>query len=337
MKKKLLVGFALLGLAGGLSMYAEETQSPSKDVYAEIVFVQGSDLLVLRSDGKALSEDPIGVRMYAGDQVQTGSKTSVELMVMPRRARMRLSENTVITIGALENDGSTTLKLLYGRIRSKVEKLAGSSTPYNVVTRSFVAGVRGTDFGCDLVVPRAGELSSSKVYCFEGSVEVSPTAQVAQGGAESTDRAGSEGEAAFKPVLVNAGAMAVIDESGQGKAIDVVERPIDVEIKTFWRANEFTATQPTSVEQSEQQEASTEQSLDLAPIKNGIKTKNRAIGGALVLFASGVALDVASYMIRKDNADTADGLLCGAAVCASMGLPLMIYSIALNPLKGVKR
>jgi hypothetical protein len=288
------------------------------------------------------------MHLNAGDQVQTGSKTSVELVAMPRRSRLRLSENTVVTIGALGGDGSTTLKLLYGRLRSKVEKIAGTPTPFHVVSRSFVAGVRGTDFGCDLLVPRAGETATAQIYCFEGSVEVAPSTQAAtelgekkeEGAAEEAPPANppSVEGTAFSPLVVSAGAMAIIETRGQGKAADVVEKPIDTEIKTFWRANEFTAAQPVGiVTPAEAQELAPGALLDLSPIKKGIKAKNNAMAGAFVLFASGAGLNIASFVVRNDNAKMADGLLVGGAACAAMGLPVMIYSIALNPLKGIKR
>jgi hypothetical protein len=348
MKTIQLWGIALLSLALGIMTYAEEPKDSSKNAYAEIVFVQGNDLLVLRSDGQPISDEPIGIHLYAGDQVQTGSKTSVELVAMPRRSRLRLSENTVVTIGALGGDGSTTLKLLYGRLRSKVEKIAGTPTPFHVVSRSFVAGVRGTDFGCDLLVPRAGETSSAKIYCFEGSVEVLPSTQAATELAEKKEEgAAKEVPSAnpppaeggdFAPLVVSAGAMAIIDTKGQGKAADVVEKPIDIEIKAFWRANEFTAAQPVGIVMpTDAQELAPGALLDLTPIKKGIKAKNNAMAGAFVLFASGAGLNIASFMLRKDSAKTADGLLVGGAACAAMGLPVMIYSIALNPLKGAKR
>jgi hypothetical protein len=347
MKMKLLFMISLFGMAFGLSAAAEPSSDFAQAAYAEIVFVQGSDLLILRSDGQFMSGEPIGAKLFAGDQVQTGAKTSVELVAMPRRSRLRLSENTVVTIGALGNDGSTTLKLLYGRLRSKVEKLAGTQTPYKVVSHTFVAGVRGTDFGCDVLVSRSGEQSSAQIYCFEGSVEVGPSAPpVGESSAKDGD-AGKEGPkdkatpteaGSFAPIVVSAGSMAVVEITSQSKKVDIVEKAIDAEIKTFWKANEFTAVQPIGIiVPAAAPDLVPSAVFDFAPIKKGIQAKNSAVAGALVFFTCGAALDVASFMMRSDNAKTADGMLCAGAVCAGMGLPLMIYSIAINPLKGTKR
>ena len=345
MKAKPISMIVVLGIVLGLSGVAEGPKEAEPTSYAEIVYVQGSDLLIIRSNGQTVSGEPIGVRLYSGDQIQTGAKTSAELVAMPRRSRLRLSENTVVTIGMLGDDGSTTLKLLYGRLRSKVEKVVGTQVPYSIVSRSFVAGVRGTDFGCDSLVSRAGEQASSKIYCFEGSVEVKPTqvVEVAEKKESPTDKVGEadgnapKEEAPPSPIVVSAGAMALIEEKGQGRTADIIERPIDIEIKVFWKANEFTASQPTAlVAATSTTELAPGAALDFARINTGIKAKNQAMGGALLIFACGAAFDVASVLMRSHDAYQADGLLVGGAACAAMGLPVIIYSISVNPLKGIK-
>jgi hypothetical protein len=343
MKAKPLFSLAILGIFMGAAAGAEASNIPAaKTAYAEIVFVQGTDLLLLRSDGQPISGEPIGARLSAGDQIQTGRKTTVELVTMPRKSRLRLSENTVVTIGSLSDDGSTSLKLLYGRLRSKVEKLAGTPPPYNVVSRTFMAGVRGTDFGCDVLVARAGEQASAKVYCFEGSVEVAPPKQELAGqgedtGKESLNKAPEETES-FAPVLVSAGGMAVVEESAREKTIDIAERPIDITIKAFWHANEFTAAQPVATaEIADSQGLPPGAAIDLKPIREGIHMKNRLMGGSLLLFSCGVAFDIASAMLRNKDNTQANDLLIGGATIAAMGLPIMIYSISIDPLNGKGR
>lgn len=343
MKTTACLSIALLSIAIPFAAWAETAKTaPASEAYAEVVFVQGADLLILRSDGRPESGDPIGMRLIAGDQIQTGPKTTVELVTMPRKSRLRLSENTVVTIGNIKDDGSTMLKLLYGRLRSKVEKLAGTPPPYSVVSRTFMAGVRGTDFGCDVLVARAGEQASSKVYCFEGSVEVAPPKpEIAEQSSASGNAAGGNEPPAsgarpevkpFEPVLVSAGGMAVVQESGAEKMIDVSERPIDITIKAFWHANEFTSAQPIAV--ADAGASSQVPAIDLAPIRNGIRTKNQMMGGALLLFSCGVAFDVAALVLRGKNETQANDLLIGGATMAAIGLPIMLYSISLDPMKG---
>lgn len=355
--KKILFPMILLCWIGLLSQAsAEASQDGAQTAYAEIVFVQGSDILILRSNGQTVNEDPIGMRLSTGDQVQTGAKTSVELVTMPRRSRLRLSENTVVTMGNLGNDGSTTLNLLYGRLRSKVEKLAGNPSPYKVSSQSFVAGVRGTDFGCDVLVSRPGENSSTRVYCFEGSVEVGPSAPEAAEAAKSPENAGSAGsegatgnegasKAGFAPVLVSAGSMAVIGESNQGGAVGVVEKPIDAETTSFWKANEFTSAQPIGAAPTAAPELPTAMpaplpvpapAIDWTPIRKGIAAKNNAVIGACVFFSVGAAFLASSFYARQTDSALGDDLLRGGAICAAMGLPVLIFSIGIDPLRGVK-
>ncbi len=343
MKTSSIPVFLLCGMAFLAQAAAAGAQGASETAFAEIVFVQGADLLVLRANGTPVTSEPIGTRLFTGDQIQTGAKTSVELVAMPRRSRLRLSENTVVTIGSLGGDGTTTLNLLYGRLRSKVEKLAGKPAPYKVSSQSFVAGVRGTDFGCDVLVSRPGEASSTRVYCFEGSVEVGPSAPTAEEAGKAPE--GSEAaKASFAPVLVPAGAMAVIETPEKGGAVDVVQKPIDVDTTSFWKANDFTTVQPsgaalpTATPESLSPAASPPiAEFDLSPIRQGIKAKNNAIIGACVFLSVGAAFEGASFIMRHSNADTADGLMRGGAICVATGLPVLFFAISIDPLRGLKR
>jgi|GEM_PF-1939678 len=335
-----LVAGALIGLLLVAATFAETENASSADSYAEIVFVQGDDLLLLQANGRPISGDPLGLRLYPGCQVQTGAKTSVEIVAMPRHSRLRLSENTVVTIGRLEADGTTGLKLVYGRLRSKVEKLAGTSKPFTVSTSSYVAGVRGTDFGCDLLATRPGEPAAAKVYCFEGNVEVKPPENVVPpSAAEGPKAEAAQPEAvaaSFAPILVSAGTMAVVTTGETEAAPNVEQKPIDVEIDSFWKSNDFTAIQPEDVSQAENPRGSAAPAFDLSPVREGLAAKNGVLGGALLMFASAVALDITSYAVRGHDSGTADSLLSGAAACAVIGLPLMVYSLAIDPLKATR-
>lgn len=354
MKKTLFSLISLCGLILGSQAVAEAPQGTAQPAYAEIVFVQGGDILILRSNGQTVSTDPIGLRLFTGDQVQTGAKTSVELVTVPRRSRLRLSENTVVTMGSLGNDGSTTLGLLYGRLRSKVEKMAGTPSPYKVNSQTFMAGVRGTDFGCDVLVSRPGEKSATRVYCFEGSVEVAPQVPEAPEAAKAPENEGATGnegaaagqgsqKAGFAAIIVSAGSMAVIGEAKPGKAVDVVEKPIDAELKSYWKVNDFTSVEPVGAAMpgpatsTAGLEAPSVPAFDLEPIRKGLRAKNGAIFGASIFFTGGAALEIASFMIRNSDPSMADGLARGGAICAATGLPVLIYSISINPLRGNKR
>jgi hypothetical protein len=330
--------------------FAEAVPSPT--TFAEIVYVDGSDLTVIRSGGKLESADPIGTRLFPGDQIQTGARTIAELVAMPRKSRIRLSENTVVTIRQLDADGSTELELLYGRIRSKVEKLIAKESPYRVGSRSFVAGVRGTDFGCDIIAARPGVPALDRVYCFEGSVEVRTVQSEPEPGAEATRE--REKDTAV-PVIVSAGSMAVISETAEGKPAAINQAPIETEIRSFWKSNEFTTTMPSSTAAiTETMPTATTQTppaapvaaplpvapplpqIDLRPIRRGIAAKNGfAIGGSL-LAAVGLSLQGVSWYLRPQDAILSDQFLLAGGVTALMGLPFILFSTSIDPMKGIK-
>jgi hypothetical protein len=319
----------LLVLAMGVSQAAAESAAAEAGVYAEIVFSEGGDLAILRSGGQLSTGEPIGLKLLPGDQIQTGSKTSVELVLMPRRSRLRLSENTAVTIRSMGSDGSTGLELVYGRLRSKVTKLASSASPYRVSSQAFVAGVRGTDFGCDVLASRPGLVAAPRVYCFEGSVEVEAN--------PAADGAAKPEESKAEPVVLSAGSMAVIEAPAQGKEASVVQKPIDVETSTYWKANEFTSAMPSAVTALEASPAALPApAFDLSPIRKGLIGKNAAGLASLAFFGAGAAFEGMSFLLRDSDAKLADTLLISGAICSAAGLPVLILSIAIDPLRGVK-
>jgi formylglycine-generating enzyme required for sulfatase activity len=123
--------------------------------------------------------------------------------------------------------------LYYGRVRAKVAKLAGSSS-YKITSPSLVAGVRGTDFGCDLIAvrPRVKDGTDagaspvmSRVFCFEGSVSVSE----ADGSADET-------------ILIEKNEMVeklVVKDTGTAPAAVPVlqKKTLDVEVTEFWKGS----------------------------------------------------------------------------------------------------
>jgi hypothetical protein len=59
--------------------------------------------------------------------------------------------------------------------------------------------------------------------------------------------------------------------------------------------------------------------------------------GAATFFCFGAAIECASIFMRQNDKDTADSMLLGGALITAVGLPVLVYSIALDPLKGYKR
>jgi hypothetical protein len=329
---------AILVLVAILSAQAAKAQAPAgkgaeTGVYAEIVYAQGDDIVVLSGGRQKAIKDPIGERLSAGDQIQTGGKTSVELVLMPRKSRLRLSENTVATIREISADGTTGIELLYGRIRSKVAKVTDRAAQYNVRAPSVVAAVRGTDFGCDVILSPSGKAAPTKVYCFEGSVDV----------------ASPDSPAGTAPVAVDAGTMVVVDVAPEGAKPAIVKSSIDAETATFWKANDFTeklpkeaalAAPPVALPVAPVPSAPAavpatvlpKPAFDLGPIRKGIAAKNAAIIGSGVLFIAGAALGGTGFYFRDSNPNLSDTLLLSGALTAALAIPSLVLAVSIDPL-----
>ena len=312
--------------AGG----APKVQGPGPT--ATITFVQGSDLSIIRGGAPLTLADPLGFELGEGDQIQTGAKTQVELLLMPRDARVKLAENSVLTISKLGQTGASGLALLYGRLRSKVAVLATAAPDFSVQAGAVSAGVRGTDFGCDLVVPRSGSLDTAPVlvYCFEGTVAVSQNAPAASA------------NGAPPPVLVTAGTMARVEIPAPGAAPTISTEALAPDIQRFWSANDFApattaAAAPGSAATTQAQAASSQPAAsvlpaeELAAFRKMNSRKNSVIGGGLAFTALSAALEGASAILRPSNSNLADMLALGGLVCAATGVPVLVVAITVDP------
>ena len=337
MKKAMLLVFPLLVAIFVQGLGAQAASGKESSAYAEIVFFEGADLLILRSNGKVDNGEPLGQKLLIGDQVQTGAKTSVELVLLPRRSRIRLSENTAVTIRDLGDDGSTGLELLYGRLRSKVTKLASGNAPYKVSSQSCVAGVRGTDFGCDVLVARSGAPAPTQIYCFEGSVEVAPSLPAKAQADAPTALGAPKGDAANsatgKPVIVSAGGMALVEAATADKAASVIEKPIEAELSAYWKANDFTKAEPVASEALAPPPSAP--AVDWRHIRAQLAAKNSAILGASAFILIGAGIETASFLLRGNDSSVADELLGMGALWTACGIPILVVSFAIDPLKGI--
>lgn len=197
---------------------------------AVIEYASGDDVTIIRASKSVLVDDVLGFELMQGDQVQTGRGVFLELRMLAGGAVLKLSEHTTFVMRAIAG-GQTSLALVYGRIRAKVEKLAGTDS-FSISSESAVAGVRGTDFGMDIIAPRGSAESetSTRVYCFEGSVDVTALVDSAVSSAEAL-------EPVRQSFLITAGEMVVVSRS-QAKR-QAKKSVIDDAIRAFWKANDF--------------------------------------------------------------------------------------------------
>lgn len=191
--------------------------------YANVTYAEGGAFRLVRAGVSktldASSPEVFGMEIMIGDIISTGPGTILELSIHPVSASVQIAENTSYSCGSDDERGELSRgELYYGRVRAKVAKLTGTSS-FRISSPSLVAGVRGTDFGLDVIAPLSDTPAVNRVFCFEGLVAVS---------------------AADRPVLesvtVAAGQMVETLAGGAGSSKEerLVVKPIAEEVKTYW-------------------------------------------------------------------------------------------------------
>ncbi len=256
-----IIGFTLLILSVP-PMGAQETGQ-----YGEIVFAVGQEFSVIRS-GAMRSYNPsapaaLGLRVQEGDLIQTSADTFLEIQLIPSGSVLKLAENTSFILRVMGGSGEeNAFKLVYGRVRAKVNKLSGTES-FSIRSGQTIAGVRGTDFGFDATVTPQGTEGGQPqwtpdvtVYCFSGEVAVYPSAPEVTEDEATTSAAGvtkgdqlgqepQEQKIAAKPIpyiVIKANEQATVAlQSG----IPLVERaPVEEQTMTYWKDNEFKGETP---------------------------------------------------------------------------------------------
>lgn len=220
--------FALKILPSLLFLVVAQTWGQGNTV-AIVEYSSGDDLVVIREGKRVNFKDPIGLELLQGDQVQTGKSIFVEMRLYDGGSVLKLAENTTFILERISG-GQTSLQLVYGRIRAKVEKLAGTDT-FSVRSTQAVAGVRGTDFGLDVVTARtASSATTTKAYCFEGSVEVIAYVRTDVLAAEAL-------EPIPKAFVITSGEMVQVE--GETGKTEASKSKLDESIKEFWVTNDY--------------------------------------------------------------------------------------------------
>jgi hypothetical protein len=197
---------------------------------ATIEYASGDDVLVIRAGRRLNFSDPFGLELLEGDQVQTGRGVFVELRLRTGGAVVKLAENTTFKLERMVS-GETSLSLVYGRVRAKVDKLAGTDT-FTIRSATSVAGVRGTDFGIDVIARQqaAAPESLTRTYVFEGTVTVTALLRSSPLAAEGLEPIPRE-------FTLEAGEMVVV--SRVDTATEAEKTTIETSILEFWSENDF--------------------------------------------------------------------------------------------------
>jgi len=231
--------------------------------YASITYAEGTGFTIIRKDKATAwpvaAPEVFGMSIERGDLIVTEASTFLEIKIHPISAKLQIAENTSFRCDADESGTKSSGELLYGRVRAKVTKLSSTSS-YKITSPSLVAGVRGTDFGLDLIAvrPVSGKTGKTaagteangtaspilnRVFCFEGSVEVTETSPAAAAAATDTAAAGTA-PAESVPVFIGKNEMIekVIAASGAAPASTtgniesvLLKKAVSDEITNFWK------------------------------------------------------------------------------------------------------
>lgn len=281
-----LIAF-LISITLLLTLSVQLPAQSGNDPYALVIYAEGYNMSVFRNDEltsyDVLVDDVIGMPLLPGDLVQTDDGTFVEMQVMPSRTVVKIAENTTFEIENIGGAGGGTFNMSYGRLRARVERITQDER-FEIRGFSAVAGVRGTDFGYDMVVEReATSEMQTKVYVFEGEVEVSEAAAAEDlPGTAETEGIGESSQPAGRPepVRIRANEMvnviSEVPEEIASRADEIVEggvsesapippssiaptprkvvfqqRRIENEIEQFWDQKDFQeeAVDPDRVEE----------------------------------------------------------------------------------------
>jgi hypothetical protein len=259
MRNKSLV-FVLSFFVFGVSAFAAGP-------WAVISYAEGKTFNLIRNGKTAVhsvdSSDVFGMEIRQGDIIHTSAATFLEITINSVSATVQVAENTSFKCDADSGGAKVSGELYYGRVRAKVAKLAGSSS-FKISTPTLVAGVRGTDFGCDVIAVRgaaqgatqgAGAGSSAaqsaatpvlnRVFCFEGSVAVTkteaalPVSKSAGGAAAGTAAAGATALKAPETVVIGKNEMVenvVADSAAPLSAEPLKKAALPEDVHQFWES-----------------------------------------------------------------------------------------------------
>ncbi len=172
-------------------------------------------------DGNMVEGVFYGMELMPGDRIKTLA-SSAEIRLDPNGSIVKLSENTEFIIEALQRDEQTAneFSLLGGKIRTVAAKIGVfQHNNYSIQTPSAVAGVRGTDFGLE-VVPSL----SDAAFVFEGAIEytsLNTGKAVSLGAGQFADALGSS----FEAVTLSTERLATLYENLQFTNLNPEEVP----------------------------------------------------------------------------------------------------------------
>ena len=161
--KRLTILLVLIFLA--VSVFPQDAVKPAAllEYYGD-----GFEIEVYDIDGNLVDEVFYGMELMPGDRIKTLS-TNAEIRLDPNGSIIKMADNTEFVIESLQKDeqSANEFTLFGGKIRTVAAKIGiFQRNNYSIQTPSAVAGVRGTDFGLE-VIPSM----SDAAFVFEGAIE----------------------------------------------------------------------------------------------------------------------------------------------------------------------
>lgn len=210
----------------------------AESLAGHIIYAQGEGFEIIRQGQKRLYDPAVdvseGTELRSGDFINTYNNTFLEILLEPGDRLIRVSEQTSFSIPS-----SLSIDISYGRIRARVEKLAQGRS-FSIRGISTAAGVRGTDFGYDILALAAahkeddtinnneGASLETSIYCFDGTLELKDIK--------------ADGALSEEVTVVESGQMVVRNSLEPDAPLAI--QPVRQDILSFWQENSFVNALP---------------------------------------------------------------------------------------------
>ncbi len=288
---------------------------------ARIAYWEGSGFTLAR-DGESVyydlyASDPTGLDLEAGDVLLTEEDTYLELEGTATGSLIKVAENTSFALKSARNGGGV-VEVTYGRVRARIENLTGGAE-FWVTGFDTVAGVRGTDFGYDLLFDAADPDAEKRttVYTFQGAVEV---AQLPVG--ETNVSKLDWGD--VKSIIVEADEQVTVSSLTADEPL--VTEPLSDEIRTFWNEHPFlaplagTTVGVAALSEEEMPAPQDELTEGMSARKQELQ---RGGAGAFAAGVTFISAGIISYALQGQNTfNTAMAVLGGTSLVIGTGLSI---------------
>ena len=242
MKKLSVLLFVLISSLLEVPLYAQVAGEVSEA--GSLVFSTGEGFQLIREGNPEeydlAVDNTEGIRFYPGDYVNTYENTFLEIELTDSRHLLKISENTSFLFEQGTKREQNSFMVNYGRVRARVKKLAGLES-FTIDGPSVVAGVRGTDFGYDVLYDSGASAPVSTVYCFEGEIAVSPKVEIIETTGFAEDEAEKIETTRNTSLILLADEMLKLEGAAGIKegVFRLQKSSVNEEISVFWDQNDF--------------------------------------------------------------------------------------------------